>query len=125
MPQSDTRNTNNTATPNLFGGDLMGFGNKPIEALMGMQKQMLETFEQINKDRAARVQQETELASTFAGKLTSARSIPDVMSAYQEWATRRMEMFSADSKKLFDDTQKVFSAATSMLSNGRAGGGGT
>src|SRR5215475_9073018 len=75
MPQSDTRNTNNTATPNLFGGDLMGFGNKPIEALMGMQKQMLETFEQINKDRAARVQQETELASTFAGKLTSARSI--------------------------------------------------
>jgi hypothetical protein len=125
MPQSDTHNANSTGTPNLWGGDLMEFGKKPIEALLGMQKQMLETFEQINKDRAARVQQETELASAFAGKLTSARSIPDVMSAYQEWATRRMELFSQDSKKLFDDTQKVFSAATSMLSNGRGGGGST
>src|SRR5262249_3105833 len=121
MPQSDTRKTNSTTTPNLFAGDLMEFGRKPIEALMGMQKQMLETFEQLNKDRVARAQQETELASAFAGRLTSARSIPDVMSAYQEWAAKRMEMFSADSKKLLDDTQKVFSAATSMLSNGRGG----
>jgi Phasin protein len=125
MAQSDGRKPDSTAAPNLFGGDLMGFGNKPVEALMGMQKQMLETFEQINKDRAARFQQETELASTFAGKLTSARSIPDVMGAYQEWATKRMEMFSADSKKLFDDTQKVFSAATGLFTNGRGGGPST
>jgi hypothetical protein len=90
-----------------------------------MQKQMLETFEQLNKDRAARVQQETELASAFAGKLTGARSIPEVMSAYQEWATKRMEMFSQDSKKLFDDTQKVFSATTKLLSNGSGGGSST
>ena len=39
-----------------------------------------------------------------------------------EWAAKRMEMFSADSKKLFDDAQKVFSAATGLFTNGRGGG---
>jgi hypothetical protein len=88
-----------------------------------MQKELLGTFEQINRERVARAQQETELASAFAGKLTSARSIPEVMNAYQEWAAKRMEMFTEDGRKLAEDSQKIFSATAKLLSNGTKGSG--
>ena len=124
MAQSESRGAKGaSSTPNLIAGDLLEFGGKRVEALMDVQKKLLETFEQINRDRLARLQQETELASAFAGKLTSARSIPDVMSAYQEWAAKRMEMFADDSRKMFDDSQKVFNATTKLMSNGGGGPG--
>ena len=118
MAQSETRGPNRgSATAKASADDLMAVGSQRVEALMDMQKELLATFDEIKRERLARVQQETELATTFAGKLTSARSIPDVMIAYQEWAAKRMELFTQDSRTLAEDSQKIFNAAAKMLSD--------
>jgi hypothetical protein len=101
--------------------NLFGFGANRFDTLLQTQKELLSTFEQINRERLARVQQETELATKFAGKLTSVRSVPDLMATYQHWLSRRMEMFADDGRKLFEDGQRVINAATRLLSNGSSG----
>jgi hypothetical protein len=108
-----------TTKPSAIAGDLVGFGAKRIETFMAVQKQLVEIFEELNRDQLARAKQETELASEFAGKVTSARSIPDIMTAYQEWLSKRMTLFTEDGRKLFDDSQKVVNATMRLLSNGR------
>src|SRR6516165_9733267 len=108
-----------TTKPSAMAGDLVGFGAKRIETFMEVQKQLVETFEQLNRDQLARAKQETEIASAFAGKVTSARSIPDIMTAYQEWLSKRMTLFTEDSRKLFEDSQKVVNATVRLLSNGK------
>jgi Phasin protein len=123
MAQSETRDARSgSAKQNLPPTDFLGFGAMGVETMMQAQKELLDTFEQLNRERLGRAQQETELAAKFAGKMTSARSVPDVMTAYQEWAAKRMEMFAEDSRKLFDDSYKVFNATTRLFPNGRGGG---
>jgi hypothetical protein len=119
----ENRRARSASAQTPIAGDVMAFGGQRIEALMDIQKELLDTFEQINGERMARAQQETKLASEFAGRLTSARSIPDVMAAYQEWAGKRMEMFTEDGRKLAEDSQKIFSATARLLSNGTKGSG--
>jgi hypothetical protein len=47
------------------------------------------------------------LASEFTAKLTEARSIPEAMSASQEWATRRLQMMAEDGQQLAAVIQKL------------------
>jgi hypothetical protein len=112
----DARN-NNLMQPDLTDS-LFGFGANRFEKVFESQKELFNTFEQINQEWFARAQQENELAIEFAGKLTSARSVPDIMNAYQQWLCRRMLMFADDGRKVFDDCQRVIDAATRLLSNG-------
>jgi Phasin protein len=105
--------------PNPATGDFVELGAKRFETFMDVQKQLVGIFEQLNRDQLARAKQETDLASEFAGKVTSARSIPDVMAAYQEWLSKRMTLFTEDGRKLFEDSQKVVNATMRFLSNGR------
>ena len=60
-----------------------------------------------------------EFASEFAGKITSARSVPDVMNAYQSWISKRMALYVEDGRKLFDDGQRVLNTTMKLLSIGR------
>ena len=55
---------------------------------------------------------------------------PEVATAYQEWATRHMEMAAEDAKRFFADGQKFAETGARLLSNGwqangHAGGGST
>ena len=118
MADSHTRAGTGTKQ-NLMPGDFAEFGAKRIETFMDVQKQLVETFEQLNREQLARMKQETELASEFAGKVTKARSIPDIMTAYQGWLSKRMALFTEDGRKLFEDSQKVVSTTMRFLSNGR------
>jgi hypothetical protein len=80
----------------------------------------------MNRQWFDRAQSEANLASELASKLTAARSIPDAMAAYQEWASQRFEMMAEDGKHLLADTQKLMEGATHLLPNGSLfkGGGG-
>ena len=70
---------------------------------------------------------EATLASEFANKLTAARSIPETATAYQKWASQRMEMAAEDAKHLLADSQKFAETGARLLSSGlvvqRSGGG--
>jgi len=97
-------------------------GAKRFESLMEVHKELLDTFERVQRDRLARTMEETRLASEFAAKVASARSIPDIMAIYQDWMTKCAQMFDEDRRKFMDDSQKVANAALSLLSNGQGNG---
>jgi len=97
-------------------------GAKRFESLMEVHKELLDTFERVQRDRLARAMEETKLASEFAAKVAGARSIPEIMAIYQDWMTRCAQMFNEDGRKFLDDSQKVANAALCLLSNGQGTG---
>lgn len=108
--------TNPPASPQT--PNFLQIGTQRFESLMEVHKKLLHTFEQVQRDRLNRTMEETKLASEFAAKVTSARSIPDIMALYQQWITKCEEMMAEDGRKFLDDSQKVANAALSLLSNG-------
>ena len=86
-----------------------------VPALTTMQKEFFDTFESMNREWVSRIQSEAKLASDFVSKLTAARSIPDAASAYQECATRHLEMFTEDSRRLLADSQKLIETGTRIF----------
>jgi Phasin protein len=119
MTHTEARASLGPTTSQVATGDFVELGAKRIEAFMEVQKQLVEIFEQLNRDQLVRAKQETELASELAGKVTSARSIPDIMNAYQEWISKRMTLFTEDGRKLFEDSQQVIGTTMRLLSNGK------
>jgi Phasin protein len=102
--------------------EFLQIGAKRFESLMEVHRELLDTFERVQRDRLARAMEETKLASEFAAKVAGARSIPDIMAIYQDWMTKCAQIFDEDGRKFLDDSQKVANAALSLLSNGQAKG---
>ena len=99
----------------LKAGGLLAAEAKRLETIEEAQKQVLDTFEQFNRQQLARAKQETELASEFAGKITSARSVPDVINAYQNWISKRMALCAEDGRKLLEASQKILNTTMKPL----------
>jgi hypothetical protein len=77
-----------------------------------------EQLQETNRQCLDRVQAEANLASELVSKLTAARSIPDAMTAYQEWGIRRLEMVAEDTKHLMDDMHKFIQMSAQLFANG-------
>ena len=90
-------------------GGFLVFETKRVEAVKEVQTQLLDTFEQFNLQQLARGKQEMEFASEFAGEITSARSVPDVMNAYQNWISKRMALYMEDGQRVLNTTKKLLS----------------
>jgi hypothetical protein len=103
----------------LNAGGFLVFETKRVEAVKEVQTQLLDTFEQFNRQQLARGKQEMEFASEFAGKITSARSLPDVINAYQNWISKRMALYMEDGQKLFEDSRGVLNTTMKLLSIGK------
>jgi hypothetical protein len=93
-------------------------GKKQYETALAMQKEFLDTFEQINQAWFARAQSEIDLAAEFIGKVAETRSIPGVATACQECISKQLEMFSEDSRRMLADGEKLLRAGTRHLANG-------
>ena len=90
-------------------GGFLVFETKRVEAVKEAQTQLLDTFEQFNLQQLARGKQEMEFASEFAGEISSARSVPDVMNAYQNWISKRMALYMEDGQRVLNTTKKLLS----------------
>ena len=90
-------------------GGFLVFETKRVEAVKEVQTQLLNTFEQFNLQQLARGKQEMEFASDFAGEISSARSVPDVMNAYQNWISKRMALYMEDGQRVLNTTMKLLS----------------
>ena len=90
-------------------GGFLVFETKRVEAVKEVQTQLLDTFEQFNLQQLARGKQEMAFASEFAGEITSARSVPDVMNAYQNWISKRMALYMEDGQRVLNTTMKLLS----------------
>jgi hypothetical protein len=92
-------------------------GKKRIEDFVNAQTELFEALQATNRQWLDRAQTEANLASEFAAKLTAARSIPDAMTACQDWTTRRFELMAEDGKHLLADSQKFIETGARLLSN--------
>ncbi|MGB7279251.1 MAG: phasin family protein [Pseudolabrys sp.] len=117
MAKSEKRDS--VSLSDLSAGGFLASQSKGVETVKEAQKQLLDTFEQFNRQQTARAKQEMELASEFAGKITSARSVPDVMNAYQNWISKRMALYVEDGQKLFEDSQRVLNTTMKLFSLGK------
>ena len=107
MAQSKGRDA--VSLSDLNAGGFLASETKRVETVKEVQKQLLDTFEQFNRQQLARGKQEMEFASEFAGKITSARSVPDVMNAYQNWISKRMALYVEDGQRVLNTTMKLLS----------------
>lgn len=93
-------------------------GKQHIKELTEMQTEVLNKLREANQTWIDRMQAETNLASALCTKLTGARSIPETITAYQEWGNRRMELASEDAKTFLADTQTFSATGVRLLSTG-------
>jgi hypothetical protein len=110
------------SAPEANPAELAHMGKKQVEAMIDVQKEFIDTFEDVNRQWLARLKAETDLATEFAGKLAAAKSIPDTAAICQEWINRRMELFAEDGRRFVADIQKFTTASTRFLPKGWQGG---
>lgn len=97
---------------------LLKFGREQTEATLGIQRELLETYEQASRAWLARVQSEIELWSGLANKLSATRSLPDALGAYQDSVAQRLQMAAEDGRRMVTECQEVMGKITRSMTKG-------
>ena len=105
--------------PNRRVDAISKLGEGANRAMLSMQKELLDAYDQSSRAWLARVKTEVDLWSDLAKKLSATQSVPDVVGAYQQCVAQRMQMAAEDGRRLYDDCQKITQTITRSLSNGR------
>jgi hypothetical protein len=82
---------------------MVDLANERTEAMLRLQKELLELYDQASRDWLAQLNSEAELWSRLATNLARTRSVPDAIKSYQEWISQRVEMAAADAQRLSDE----------------------
>jgi hypothetical protein len=90
-----------------FPADLVGMGRKRLQALFDAQSKLVDTLPALSREWMSAAQAERELSSELLTKLSAARTLPESARAYQEWLSRRIDMFADETRMLLADTQKL------------------
>jgi len=93
-------------------------GKKQTEAMLGLQKELFDTYEQASHAWLARVKTEVDFWSDLATKLSSSHSAPEALEAYEKGAAQRMQMAADDGKRMSEDCQKIMHKWTESLTAG-------
>lgn len=118
MAKKEAHTERPEASAGLVPAQFAAMGKKQIDEFVKMQAELLDKFQETNRQWLDRAKSEADLASEFASKLSAARSIPEAMTACQEWSTRRLEMMAEDGKHLLADSQKFMDAGARLMSAG-------
>lgn len=117
MAQNETQ-TGKSPLFNLAPEEIASLGKKQLEGFAHAQSELLEKFEESRRQWLDRIQSEASMASEFASKLTAVRSLPDAMTVYQDWASRRLEMMEDDRKHVLAECQKLAETGARLWSTG-------
>jgi Phasin protein len=98
------------------------FGKEQTEAMLHMQKELMDAYEQASHAWVSRVKSEADLWTELASKLSATRSIPEAMEAYQSFIAQRMQMAADDGRRQSEEAQAMMQRFTSLRSNGRPTG---
>lgn len=99
---------------------MLQFGKERTEAMIHVQQELLDAYQQAGKAWVDRVQSEVKFWSELAGKLAASRSVPEGMETCSESIAHRLQMAAEDGRRLFEDGQKMIAAVTASLTNGSA-----
>ena len=75
----------NMAAAELLTTQIGDLGKRGIHAGLRMQTEMFDALQTISRDWVTCTTSEAELALNLPNRLAGARSIPEAMTAYQEW----------------------------------------
>jgi hypothetical protein len=89
------------------GNPFADVGSSNVAARLRLQKEMIGVLSDISQDWFARATAEADLALRLPNRLTAARSVPDAITAYQEWFGEWVARCSEDSRRLFSDSEKI------------------
>jgi hypothetical protein len=91
-------------------------GQERSEAMVNVQKELLDVYEQASRAWLARVKSEVDLWSELASKLAVTRSMPEALESYQKFVTQRMQMAAQDGRQMVEDYQKIAQKMSGSLS---------
>ena len=91
------------------------FGKERTDAMLNVQKELLDEYEEAGRAWIARVKSEVELWSDLATKLSASHTIPEGLDAYRDCISQRMLMAGEDGKKLFEEGQKIIGTVSKSL----------
>ncbi len=94
-------------------------GKDQTEAFVGLQKELLDAYEQASRAWLDRVKSEAELWSQLTTRLSGTRSPTEAAGAYQEWMGEHVKMAVDDGRRLTDDCQHFIEKVTRSFGNGR------
>jgi hypothetical protein len=97
-------------------------GKEQTEAMLNMQKELMDAYEQASRAWLSRVKSEADLWSELAAKLTATRSVPEAMEAYQSFIAQRMQMAAEDGRRQSEDAQAMIQRFTGFRPEGRQTG---
>ena len=75
-------------------------------------------LQEMSRDWMGRAPAEVELSLKLSKKLTDAHSVPDAITAYQEWLSEEMNARAEDARLLMSNGQKFMDATSRFLSSG-------
>jgi Phasin protein len=90
---------------------------KQFDDLTYVQAELFQQAQEANKQWLNRVQTEANLSAEFVSNLSAARSIPEVVTVFQHWGARRLEIMVDDSKHLMGNAQKLMQTGGSLFAN--------
>jgi hypothetical protein len=85
----------------------------------GVQTMLADQFREASSQWRDRLEVEAKLMSELASKLTAARSLPEVLAAYQEWGSRRVELMAQDTRQILNQAQKFMQSSAQLMMNGQ------
>ena len=103
---------------NIIPTEIVEMGKQRVEAIMEIQKELFDVFQEINQAWFDRVRSAATINSELISKLTAARTVPETADAYQQCMGKRMELMVEDGRRLFADGQKIVNLSTKFLTNG-------
>ncbi len=121
MAQNESEFVNPMSAAPFVHPEIFDFAKKRVESLLAAQKEMVQTLEGIHQNMFTHVKAENALAAEFISKIGSVRSVPEATSAYHEWASREMELFAEDGRRMFENGEKLLQASRRMFVNGVSG----
>jgi len=83
-----------------------------------VQSEFINTLQEMSRECIARAASEVELGLKLSKKLNAAHSVPDAITAYQEWLSDEMAARTEDARLLMSNGQKFMETSTRLLSNG-------
>jgi hypothetical protein len=100
-----------------------GVGQQQADALVALQKELLEAYEKSSNSWLARVKAEADFWSELSAKLTAVRSVPEAIETYTKAVGQRMQMVADDGRRQFEEAQTTVRKLTQSLTKGLPTGG--
>ena len=102
--------------------ELAKTAERQVEAIAETQKEFFHPLAKMNERWLSRAIAEARLAIDLGSKLSSARSVPDAVEAYQQWMTERTETLAKDSQQFVADCQRFMQETARLLPKGWSAG---